>query len=76
MLQRLTADSAHVFLESCPIPASPECREAFAGLNGYKQVTDSYLRKIAVDAGAVFLTFDARFVRSLSDTNGVELIIE
>lgn len=60
LLERLIADSLHVYLDSLPAPVSGDWREAFAKLLGHRQVTDAYLLRLAAANNAVLLTFDRK----------------
>ena len=58
LLAEMVRDTWHVYLEMSPQPS--EMASAFAGLQGHKQVTDSYLVAFAKHHGAKLLTLDAR----------------
>jgi len=60
LLERLVADSFHVYLDSLPAPISEDWRDTFANLLGHQQVTDAYLLKLAAFNNATLVTFDHR----------------
>ena len=60
LLARLVADSAHIYLDLLPAPASEDWRDAFLKLLGHQQVTDAYLMRLAAVNHAVLVTFDRR----------------
>ena len=60
VLERLGADSLHIYLDSLPAPVSENWRDAFAELLGHQQVMDAYLLRRAAASNAVLVTFDRR----------------
>jgi toxin-antitoxin system PIN domain toxin len=56
LLQIMTSDSLHVYLDSLPPPTERWMQRAL----GTKQVTDAYLLALAEWNGATLLTFDTR----------------
>ena len=58
LLEALTADRAHVFLEALPSPVA--FAGAFDRVFGHQQVTDAYLVALARHHRAALLTFDPR----------------
>lgn len=74
LLERLVADSLHVYLDSLPAPASEKWREAFARVLGHQQVTDAYLLKLAAANGAVLVTFDRRLESIAGDQARVRVL--
>ena len=63
LLETLTRDRAHVFLESSP--ATTRLERAFDRVLGHRQVTDAYLVALAHHHRATLVTFDQR-VEALS----------
>ena len=61
MIQKMTEDPAHIFLEKLPAPMSP----AYVLARGHQQVTDAYLASLATSCRGRLLTFDTR-LRGLS----------
>jgi uncharacterized protein len=58
LLEAMTGDSLHVYLESLPSPV--DSRREFEKILGYKQVTDAYLLALARHYNATFVTFDTK----------------
>jgi predicted nucleic acid-binding protein len=56
----MAADPLHVYLESLPSPVAKDCRGAFGGILGSRQVTDAYLLTLARRNHAIFVTFDTK----------------
>jgi toxin-antitoxin system PIN domain toxin len=71
LLARMVADSAHIYLDSLPAPASADWRDAFAKLLGHQQVTDAYLLRLALANNAVLVTFDRRLESAAGDKSRV-----
>jgi len=69
LLDSMARDPLHRYLNETPAPA--ETASAFAGIRGYRQVTDAYLVKVAQRHGARFLTLDVK----LRDMAGVEVLV-
>ena len=67
LLARMVADSAHIYLDSLPAPASEDWRDAFANLLGHQQVTDAYLVRLAAANNAILVTFDRRLESAAGD---------
>ena len=74
MLAELVADSAHLYIEDLPSPASKVSRVAFERLMGHQQVTDSYLLMLARRSDAIFITFDKRLASAGEPDTRVELL--
>ena len=60
LLGAMAADPLHVYLESLPSPVAKDCRGAFGGILGSRQVTDAYLLTLARRNHAIFVTFDTK----------------
>ena len=60
LLEAMVADPLHVYLEPLPSPVAKDCRGAFRGVLGSRQVTDAYLLMLARRNRAVFVTFDTK----------------
>ena len=60
LLGAMVADPSHVYLESLPSPVAKDCRGAFGGILGSRQVTDAYLLTLARRNHAIFVTFDTK----------------
>jgi len=60
LLEAMVADPSHVYLESLPSPVAKDCRGAFGGILGSRQVTDAYLLMLARRNHAIFVTFDTK----------------
>jgi toxin-antitoxin system PIN domain toxin len=60
LLEAMVADPLHVYLESLPSPVAKDCRGAFGGILGSRQVTDAYLLVLARRNRAIFVTFDTK----------------
>ena len=60
LLGAMVADPLHVYLESLPSPVAKDCRGAFGGILGSRQVTDAYLLTLARRNHAIFVTFDTK----------------
>ena len=56
----MVADPLHVYLESLPSPVAKDCRGAFGGILGSRQVTEAYLLTLARRNHAIFVTFDTK----------------
>ena len=60
LLERITADDEHVYLESLGPPASEEYGRLFDKIFGARMTTDAYLIALAKQSDALFVTFDTR----------------
>jgi hypothetical protein len=72
LLDSLTRDRAHVFLQSLPAPARLD--RAFDRALGHQQVTDAYLVALAAHHRATLLTFDQRAGALSPDAAVVEVL--
>ena len=68
VMEAMTRDPLHVYLESLPVPVGTESRRVFENIMGHKQVTDSYLLALARKNDATFVTFDTRLKHLAAQT--------
>jgi len=65
VLEKLTADPGHKFLEILPSPSALEFREILDRVEGHRQVSDAYLLCIAKHHHVSLATLD-QSIKSLS----------
>ena len=72
LLQRLTSDEHHLYLDVLPTLSSVE--STFTPLLGHQQVTDAYLVAVAAANNATLITLDQRLVSTVVGGNRVEAL--
>lgn len=74
LLRELVRHPAHEYWDHSPQFAAAESLPAEL-LQGYKQITDTYLLLRAEAKGGIFTTFDGRFARTVRETKFADSIL-
>jgi toxin-antitoxin system PIN domain toxin len=73
LLEAMTGDSLHVYLESLPSPV--DSRRDFQKILGYKQVTDAYLLALPRHYNATFVTFDKKLKDLAEPETRIQILV-
>jgi toxin-antitoxin system PIN domain toxin len=74
MMQLMTSDPLHVYMDSLPPPAEAGAQAVFDKILAGGQVSEAYLLTLARKHGAKLLTFDPRLKALAGDEETVEVL--